>query len=170
MTYALNGLVGVLVEGENMKSNVLGRTLAGAVAVVAITGLGLAGGAGTGFAANHQPAANATVTPLAIVNLGLSTSDAVLVQHYLATYWSYTGGYDGQLGPQSWEAMQRYLKADYGYTGAIDGIVGSGTISSLQVMLETWGYSGAIDGIAGPATEAAFRNFAEGKCSQEVCN
>ena len=148
-----------------MRSNLLARSLVGATAVLALAGVGVVSSAGTSFAANHQPAVTATVTPLATVNLGLSTGQAQNVQRWLAKYWGYTGGIDGQLGTNSWKAFQRNLQTYWGYTGAIDGVVGSGTVSALQRLLQNWGYTGAIDGIAGSGTQAAFKNFANGICA-----
>jgi lysozyme family protein len=101
------------------------------------------------------------VTPDAVVNLGLDTAQAKAVQIWLNEFWGYNDGFDGQLGPQSWMAMQRFLRADFGYTGGIDGVVGSGTVSALQRFLKKdWGYTGGIDGEAGPLTQAAFKRFA----------
>ncbi|MEU3147594.1 MULTISPECIES: peptidoglycan-binding protein [unclassified Streptomyces] len=119
--------------------------------------------AGTSFAASApetKPTAVGAeaVAPLAVVNLGLTTSEAKNVQSFLRAYYSYTGAIDGQLGTQSWKAMQRMLKK-YGYTGKIDGVVGGGTVQALQRLLRTYGYDGSIDGVVGPKTLAAFKTF-----------
>ncbi|WP_431961527.1 peptidoglycan-binding domain-containing protein [Actinacidiphila sp. bgisy160] len=149
-----------------MRSNVLTRALVGITAVVGMAAGGLAGA--TTSSAAPAPAASAavasygTVTPLAVVNLGLSTTQGRYVQCWLKYgNYGYTGALDGQLGTESWKAFQRYLKAAYGYTGAIDGIVGSGTVTALQRLLKAhYGYTGAIDGVAGSGTQAAFKTFA----------
>ncbi|MGY3203297.1 peptidoglycan-binding protein [Streptomyces sp. TE5632] len=134
------------------------------------TAVGIAAGglatAGTGFAAPTQDtkavASAEAVAPLAVVNLGLNSTQAKGVQRWLRAHWGYTDSIDGELGPNSWKAFQRMLKAHHGYTGAIDGSVGSGTVSALQRFLKNngWGYTGAIDGIAGSGTQAAFKTFA----------
>ncbi|MFB7293365.1 peptidoglycan-binding domain-containing protein [Actinacidiphila glaucinigra] len=148
-----------------MRRNVLARSLVSVTALVGIAAGSLAG-ASASFAASGsdstQPAATAVVTPLAVVNLGLNTTQAKGVQRWLKANWGYTGAIDGELGPESWKAFQRHLKAYHGYTGAIDGVVGSGTVSALQRFLKNngWGYTGAIDGQAGPGTQAAFATFA----------
>lgn len=146
-----------------MRPNALKKAIIGLVTVGAVAAVNLVG-AGTSFAAtarDYPPAAGtATLAPLAVVNLGLSTTQARYEQCYLR-FWDYTGALDGQLGPESWKAKQRYLAHFYGYTGRIDGVVGSGTVSALQRSLREWGYTGAIDGIAGPRTQAAFRAEAE---------
>jgi lysozyme family protein len=134
------------------------KALASAALVLGITA-GTVATAATSFAA---PAPAVSVSPQAVVNLGLSTQQAKNVQCWLRTFWSYTDSIDGQLGPNSWKAFQRNLKADWGYTGGIDGVVGSGTVSALQRLLKNggWGYTGAIDGQAGAGTQAAFKRFA----------
>ncbi|MBQ0984211.1 peptidoglycan-binding protein [Streptomyces sp. F63] len=143
----------------------LARTLVSLTAVAGLAAGSLAG-AGAAFAAPdssvQQVAPAEAAAPLAVVNLGLNTTQAKGVQRWLRAYWGYTDSIDGQLGPNSWKAFQRHLKAHHGYTGPIDGIVGSGTIKALQRFLKNngWGYTGAIDGIAGPGTKAAFKNFA----------
>lgn len=112
--------------------------------------------------ASQSAASSEAVVPLAVVNLGLSTTQAKYVQCWLKANWGYTGAIDGLLGTNSWKAFQRNLKAHWGYTGPIDGIVGSGTVSALQRLLKYggWGYTGPIDGIAGPGTQEAFKRFA----------
>ncbi|MFH8469115.1 peptidoglycan-binding protein [Streptomyces sp. NPDC017991] len=143
---------------------VLARTLVSVTAALGIAAGGLAT-AGAGFAASAPTVKSAAISqeaaPLAVVNLGLNTTEAGYVQCWLKDFWSYTGAIDGQLGTNSWKAMQRNLKAHWGYTGAIDGIVGSGTVSGLQRSLKAHqGYTGPIDGIAGSGTQAAFKRFA----------
>jgi len=96
------------------------------------------------------------------VNVGLSAAQASNVQCFLQQFWGYPGPIDGDLGTNSWKAMQRLLKTHWGYTGAIDGVVGGGTVAALQRLLRFWGYAGPIDGIIGDGTRAAFRNFANG--------
>ncbi|MFJ9033677.1 peptidoglycan-binding domain-containing protein [Streptomyces sp. NPDC102274] len=148
-----------------MRPNMVTRTLVSLAAVAGLAAGGLVG-AGSAFA---QPASNSPtvavstkdVAPLAVNNLGLSTTEARYVQCWLQDYHGYNGALDGLLGSDSWKAMQRSLKAYWGYTGGIDGIVGSGTIKGLQrSMKKHQGYNGGIDGIAGPATKAAFKRFA----------
>ncbi|MBB1246128.1 peptidoglycan-binding protein, partial [Streptomyces durbertensis] len=101
-------------------------------------------------------AATAQITPQAVENLGLTVRQAKGIQRHLWQLGHDPGTIDGQLGTNSWKAMQRSLRS-YGYSDAIDGIVGPNTIKALQRMLKQhWGYSGAIDGIAGSGTRAAF--------------
>jgi lysozyme family protein len=147
-----------------MRSNVLARTL---VTVTAAIGIAVGGtiGAGAGFAASPAPAAPVSaqdVSPLVVNNLGLSSQQAKNVQCFLRTSpASYTGAIDGQLGTNSWKAMQRWLARYWDYNDSIDGIVGPNTIRALQRMLAFgWGYTDSIDGIAGPNTRAAFKRFA----------
>ncbi|MGW0951435.1 peptidoglycan-binding protein [Streptomyces sp. NPDC002545] len=147
-------------------SRTLRRRIVSAAAVAAMT-LGGSIVAMSPSQAASAPAATAaansgTVAPLAVVNLGLSTTQATYVQCWLKYgNYGYTGALDGQLGTESWKAFQRYLKPTYGYTGAIDGIVGSGTVSALQRLLKAhYGYTGAIDGKAGRGTQDAFKTFA----------
>jgi peptidoglycan hydrolase-like protein with peptidoglycan-binding domain len=134
------------------------------VIITAVAGIGLGSLTSASFAASAPAVQSApssdAVEPLAVVNLGLSTTQARYVQCWLRTYWGYTGALDGQLGTNSWKAFQRNLQTYWGYTGPIDGIVGSGTVSALQRLLRNWGYTGPIDGIAGSGTQAAFKNFA----------
>ncbi|WP_346071411.1 peptidoglycan-binding domain-containing protein [Streptomyces cheonanensis] len=118
-------------------------------------------GTATATATERTAVASDSVTPLEVVNLGLTTREAMNVQCALREYNGYTGAIDGLLGPESWKAFQGLLQARYGYTGAIDGIVGPGTISALQRALQQYfEYDGAIDGIAGPQTTAAFKRAA----------
>ncbi|MET9994241.1 peptidoglycan-binding domain-containing protein [Streptomyces mutabilis] len=139
------------------------RTLVTVTTIAAIAAGSLAA-AGIGVAATPEkkPAASAEAfAPLAVVNLGLTTSEAKSLQAKFLRARGYTGAIDGQLGTSSWKAMQRLLKENWGYTGAIDGIVGTGTVKALQRYLKAWyRYTGAIDGIAGPDTKAAFRRMA----------
>ncbi|MFE0258040.1 peptidoglycan-binding protein [Streptomyces sp. NPDC059010] len=144
-----------------MRPNVWTRTLVSVSAVVGLAAGGLAT-AGTSFAAAQaKPAVSSEVSVLAVNNLGLSTTEARYVQCWLQDYWGYTGALDGQLGTNSWKAMQRNLKQHWGYNDSIDGIVGKNTIMALQRSLKAYqGYDGEIDGIAGPKTKAAFKRFA----------
>lgn len=135
--------------------------VSGAVAVGVAVGT-LAGTSATAAAAptdNTPAVAAADVTPQAVENLGLTTRQAKGVQRRLKEFGYDPGAIDGQLGPNSWKAMQRGLR-QLGYTGPIDGIVGPNTIKALQRAMKHWGYTGPIDGIAGPGTRAAFARFA----------
>ncbi|MEE1928726.1 peptidoglycan-binding domain-containing protein [Streptomyces sp. TRM 70351] len=131
------------------------------------TAVGIAAGslaaAGTSFAAAPETtpvASTKAFAPLAVVNLGLTTQEASMLQYKHLRHWGYTGALDGQLGTNSWKAMQRQLR-HWGYNGAIDGIVGTGTVKALQRFLKQWhNYNGAIDGIAGSGTIAAFKRMA----------
>ncbi len=110
-----------------------------------------------------KPAVNSqrAVTPRAVVNLGLSITQAKAVQVWLDYYGYNAGTVDGQLGPNSWKAFQRELKQYWGYSGNIDGIVGPLTVEALQRLLTNYGYpSNEIDGNPGPKTQAAFARFA----------
>lgn len=145
-----------------MRPNVVVRTLVGITAVAGLAAGSLAT-AGTSFAAPvSQPAVSVQAATLASYeNFGLTTAEAKNVQNFLAEYWGYTDGIDGQLGPNSWKAFQRCLKTYWGYTGAIDGDPGTNTIKALQRLLKAdYGYTGDIDGIAGSGTRAAFKRFA----------
>lgn len=122
-------------------------------------------GAGAGFAVSQavaDPVSPPDVSVLAVNNLGLSGQQARYVQCFLRTHpANYTGAIDGQLGTNSWKAMQRWLAEYWNYNDSIDGIVGPNTIRALQRMLAFgWGYTDPIDGIAGPDTRAAFKRFA----------
>ncbi|NJQ15181.1 peptidoglycan-binding domain-containing protein [Streptomyces bohaiensis] len=146
-----------------MRTYRITRTLACLTIATAIT----VGGSATAGAATAQPAertvtASDTVVPFTVNNLGLSATEARKLQRWLRG-WGYTGSLDGQLGTNSWKAMQRWLKSEWGYTDAIDGIVGPNTIKALQRRLRDGGsgYRGPIDGIAGPDTRAAFNRFVE---------
>ncbi|PJE96540.1 hypothetical protein CUT44_18845 [Streptomyces carminius] len=139
------------------------RTFVSAVAVAGIAATTLTT-AGTSFAASAPDTRPAAVTaeaaaPLAVVNLGLTITQAKNLQAYLRDFYGYTGAIDGQLGTNSWKAMQRSLR-NFGYTGAIDGVVGGGTVKALQRLLRSYGYDGPLDGIIGPETKAAFRGYA----------
>ncbi|MGW7276846.1 peptidoglycan-binding domain-containing protein [Streptomyces sp. NPDC054844] len=139
------------------------RTLVTVTTVAGIAAGSLAAaGASVAATPEKQPVASAeTFAPLAVVNLGLTTSEAKSLQGKFLRAWGYTGAIDGQLGTSSWKAMQRLLKENWGYTGSIDGIVGTGTVKALQRYLKAWyRYTGPIDGIAGPETKAAFRRMA----------
>lgn len=133
------------------------------------TAVGLATGslatAGTALAAPAQQtraeAVSLTQAPLAVNNLGLSTTQARWVQCWIKDYYGYKGDLDGKLGTKSWMALQRWLKKHWQYKDDIDGIVGPNTIRALQRDLKKYhGYRGKIDGIAGAKTKAAFKDFA----------
>ncbi len=149
-----------------MRPNVVTRTLVSATAIAGITAGSLAGASASLAApapATKSAASSQAVAPFAVNNLGLNTSEAQKVQRLLKRdpVCGYTGAIDGQLGTESWKAIQRCLKGKgWGYTGPIDGIVGSGTVKALQRMLKDYGYTGAIDGIVGAGTKAAFKKFA----------
>ncbi|MER5556435.1 peptidoglycan-binding protein [Streptomyces sp. NPDC002793] len=143
-----------------MRHNTLAKALATAVAVAALTTVGVSGAA---YAAPAPPVA-APQAVTAVVNLGLTTTQAKHVQCFLDYGWGYNGAIDGLLGTNSWKAMQRYLAAQSysDYNGDIDGIVGPQTVKALQRALAVaWGYTGPIDGLAGAGTKAAFVRFAE---------
>ncbi|MFG2790629.1 peptidoglycan-binding protein [Streptomyces sp. NPDC048419] len=144
-----------------MRSNALARTLVSAAAVIGLAAGGLAT-AGTSFAAPAQTAQTGSVSILATHNFGLSSQQAKNVQCFMrGAPASYTGSIDGQLGTNSWKAMQRHLKAYWNYTDSIDGDPGPNTIKALQRMLAFgWNYTDKIDGDAGPNTQAAFKRFA----------
>ncbi|PCG86892.1 hypothetical protein CIB93_06715 [Streptomyces sp. WZ.A104] len=146
-----------------MRQKTLARTLVSLTAAVGIAAGSLAG-AGTAFAAPVQKApsaASADVGALAVVNLGLSKTQAQNVQRALKARWGYGDSIDGQLGPNSWKAMQRFLKKKHGYTSGIDGIVGEGTVKALQRFLKKYyQYNDGIDGVAGPKTQEAFKRMA----------
>ncbi|MFH8659426.1 peptidoglycan-binding domain-containing protein [Streptomyces afghaniensis] len=133
--------------------------------VCATTAIGIAVGgvatAGPGVAAETRPAAGAEVSPLAVVNLGLTAGEAKKVQRVLKEHWQYKGKIDGQLGTESWKALQRFLKKNYAYKDKIDGKVGPNTVKALQRWLKAkWGYKGKIDGDPGAGTRAAFKRMA----------
>jgi peptidoglycan hydrolase-like protein with peptidoglycan-binding domain len=137
------------------------RNLASAVAAVGIAV------AGVGVVVTTQAAADPIVgapgySVLATVNFGLSTQQAKNVQCFLRTSpASYTGAIDGQLGTNSWKAMQRWLREYWDYNDSIDGDPGPNTVRALQRMLAFgWDYNDSIDGDPGPNTRAAFKRFA----------
>ncbi|MGW7291878.1 peptidoglycan-binding domain-containing protein [Streptomyces xiamenensis] len=136
----------------------LTKTLVTFTALAAISGGSLITASTALAAPADKPAATSdAVAPLAVNNLGLTANQAMKLQANLAKNGYYTGAIDGQLGPQSWKAIQAVLKERWGYNDAIDGIVGPNTIQALQRYLKAhFNYTGAIDGIAGPETRAAF--------------
>ncbi|MCX5050147.1 MULTISPECIES: peptidoglycan-binding domain-containing protein [unclassified Streptomyces] len=144
-----------------MRSNALARTLVSAAAVIGLAAGGLAT-AGTSFAASAPGAGAQSASILATQNFGLSSQQAKNVQCFMrGAPASYTGGIDGQLGTNSWKAMQRHLKAYWNYTDSIDGDPGPNTVKALQRMLAFgWGYTDRIDGDPGTNTRAAFKRFA----------
>ncbi|MGP4014100.1 peptidoglycan-binding domain-containing protein [Streptomyces sp. 4N124] len=139
------------------------------VSITAVAGIlaGSLAGASASFAATEtdsKPAASAkAVSPLAVNNLGLSTTQARYVQCWLMESGAgYPGPLDGLLGTESWKAFQRYLMQDWQYPGPIDGDPGPNTKMALQRMLMEWyDYPGPIDGKWGPNSEAAFKRFAD---------
>jgi lysozyme family protein len=117
-----------------MRKNMLRRVLVTATAATALVTGSLAG-ATTSFATPAQTgaASSTEVSPLAVVNLGLSTTQARYLQCYLKNGgWGYTGALDGELGTNSWKAMQRRLADGFGYNDSIDGIVGTNTVMALH--------------------------------------
>jgi peptidoglycan hydrolase-like protein with peptidoglycan-binding domain len=146
-----------------MKQGMVKRVLVTTAAATALIAGGFTGTTAVAATpARAGSAADADFSVQAVVNLGLSSTQAKYVQCYLKNAgWGYTGAIDGQLGPNSWKAMQRRLAAGYGYDGAIDGSVGPKTVSALQRRLaDGYGYTGPIDGIAGSGTQAAFKRYA----------
>ncbi|XMA35561.1 peptidoglycan-binding protein [Streptomyces albogriseolus] len=146
-------------ERTHMRHRSLAKPFATAVAVAVLTAVGATG------AAHAAPAPSVSAPPAAtaVVNLGLTTTQAKHVQCFLEYGWQYRGAIDGALGTNSWKAMQRYLAAQSysDYNGAIDGVVGPQTVMALQRALKrAWGYTGPIDGVAGAGTQAAFARFA----------
>lgn len=80
------------------------------------------------------------------------------VQQLLAQRGYYKGAIDGQLGVQSWTAIQT-LFADFGFMDAnyIDGIPGARTYTGMQMYAQkNDNYRGKVDGIVGPLTWAGF--------------
>ncbi|MFF5159930.1 peptidoglycan-binding protein [Streptomyces sp. NPDC000348] len=130
------------------------------------TAVGIAAGslaaAGTSIAAPAQDTrtvAAAEVAPLAVNNLGLSTTRAKYWQCWLRDTGYNPGAIDGQLGTDSWKAAQRKFN-DLGYNaGTVDGVVGTNTIKALQRYLNLFDYGLAVDGVAGSQTKAAFSDF-----------
>lgn len=142
----------------------LTRTFVSATAVAGIL-VGSLAGASSSFAttgvATKPAVSTKEVSPLAVDNHGLNTTEARWVQCWLMDYWSYPGPLDGQLGTNSWKAMQRFLATYHGYTGNIDGDPGPNTNRALQRYLKSqWDYTDSIDGIFGPNSVAAFKRFA----------
>ncbi|MFC7884722.1 peptidoglycan-binding protein [Streptomyces sp. NPDC057376] len=85
------------------------RALATVATVVAIAAGSLAV-AGTSVAATSEkkPVASAeTSAPLAVVNLGLTTSEAKSLQGKFLRAWGYTGAMDGIAGPETRAAFRR---------------------------------------------------------------
>ena len=163
--------------GFRHAATVVAGTLALSLGALAAPGLAQAQSATPTGAATHAaaglttalrtttavPATNVSslATPHATVNLGLDTAQAEGIQLWLTAFWGYRAEIDGQLGPQSWMAMQRFLKAKYGYSSSIDGVAGPLTVKALQRFLkQNYGYTSSIDGIAGPKTRAAFARWA----------
>ncbi|MGW0219879.1 hypothetical protein [Streptomyces tendae] len=73
-----------------------------------------------------KPAVSAgAVTPLAVVNLGLTVEEAKKVQRLLRDHWGYyTDKIGGKVGPSTVMALQRWLQATWGYNGEVDGDLG----------------------------------------------
>lgn len=134
------------------------------VSVSAVAGILVGGLAGTSVAVSAtevaaKPAAGVQIA--AVDNHGLTTTEARYVQCELKANWGYSGALDGQLGTNSWKALQRALAKHWEYTGAIDGIPGPNTNKALQrLLMAGYGYPGPIDGIWGPNSIAAFKRLA----------
>ncbi|MFJ2264022.1 peptidoglycan-binding protein [Streptomyces sp. NPDC087844] len=119
----------------------MARTLVSVTAALGFAAGGLAT-AGVGFAASGPSVKSAAISqeaaPLAVVNLGLNTTEVGYVQCCLKDFRVYTGAIkeqdrqDGQLGTNSWKAMQHNLTAHQGCAGPIAGIAGSGTRAAFQ--------------------------------------
>ncbi|AXL89249.1 hypothetical protein C4J65_13725 [Streptomyces sp. CB09001] len=142
----------------------LTKVLVSVTTAAAIAGGGLAA-AGTAGAvpAPTQRSASPEVAPLAVVNLGLTTTQAKKWQCWLRDLGYKPGTIDGQLGTTSWKAAQTFFTPQRFYSGPIDGIVGSGTVAALQRYLNSrgYGYNLSVDGIAGARTQAAFADYAD---------
>lgn len=92
-----------------MRPNLLTRTLVTTTVTIGLA-VGSLAGASAGWAApaqDSQQTVTSEIAPLAVANLGLSTTQAKYVQLYLKN-------------------------SRYGYTGAIDGIAGSGTKAAFK--------------------------------------
>lgn len=128
---------------------------------VAAGGLAHAGAAVAAPAPTQQRTAGTEVTPLAVVNLGLSTAQAKDWQCQLRVLGYNTGTPDGRLGTSSWKAAQRYFN-DLGFkAGTPDGVVGANTVMALQRFLNmNLKENLAVDGAPGARTKAAFAKYA----------
>ncbi|MED7951357.1 peptidoglycan-binding protein [Kitasatospora sp. NPDC058201] len=113
----------------NLKHKIAKGAVAVTVAAAATFGL-----AATASATPNAPAVQASGSQrvLAVNNLGLNTTQAQNVQHWLRGYWGYGGALDGLAGTETVKALQRLPKDSWGYTGAIDGIAGSGTQTAFR--------------------------------------
>ncbi|MET7406782.1 peptidoglycan-binding domain-containing protein [Streptomyces parvulus] len=143
---------------------VLTKAVVGAVtaAGIALGGLAAAGPAAAAPTPVQQ-SAQSEVGALAVVNLGLSKTQAMRWQCWLRDLGYKPGTIDGRLGSNSWEAAQTLFTHLRFYSGRIDGIVGPGTVAGLQRFLNSrgYGYNLAVDGVAGQRTQAAFADYAD---------
>ncbi|KOV53519.1 hypothetical protein ADL00_34250 [Streptomyces sp. AS58] len=141
----------------------LTKAFVSVTAAVGITAGALAT-AGTAMAApapaQQQVITAEAVAPLAVVNLGLSTTRAQRWQCLLEEIGYDPGTIDGRLGTKSWKAAQEWFN-DLGLgAGTEDGVVGPKTITALQKFLNRYASAGLeVDGIAGPRTQDAFWDF-----------
>lgn len=143
----------------------LTKALVSATTAVGIVAGGLAA-AGTAMAApapaQQQTTSAEAVAPLAVVNLGLTTTQAKKWQCYLRDWHFNPGTIDGRLGTDSWKAAQRFFNR-WGHNGdvtlVVDGDVGPATIRALQRFLDGRVDDLDIDGVAGPKTKDAFAEF-----------
>ncbi len=149
---------------QGMRPRPWSRTLVSVTVLIGAAATGLAS-ASPGFAVTEptaRPAVSADEAGAsAVVNLGLTTTQAKGIQRMLKGTSGYAGTVDGYLGTLSWKALQKHMSPWY-YDDLIDGIVGPKTIAGLQEILRDKGYyHGAIDGIAGSQTKAAFAEWAD---------
>lgn len=87
-----------------------------------------------------------------------ASADPKELQRLLTDRGYYSGAIDGELGRQSWTAVQT-LCADFGFMDAsyIDGVPGKKTYAGMQLYAQKNGnYPGRVDGIVGPLTWAGF--------------
>jgi peptidoglycan hydrolase-like protein with peptidoglycan-binding domain len=132
-------------------------------ATVAALAVGSLAGASPGVAATHatagSPAASVrTISPFAVNNLGLSTTQAKHWQCWLNGWGFSPGTIDGLLGTRSWMAAQKFLNWTRSYVNRpliVDGVLGPETIKALQ----NWLGGIDVDGVVGPQTRAAFADF-----------
>lgn len=154
-----------------MGTRILRKTLVPTAVAVALA-VGTLAGAVPGYAV-PQPATTARVTQpamaegdvgvQAVVNLGLTIRRAKGVQTWLKRFHGfYNGPIDGELGSNSWRAIQQVLAIYYDYEGDIDGIPGTQTKKALQRFLNHGGYNaGKVDGIWGRQSTNAWSDFAD---------
>jgi peptidoglycan hydrolase-like protein with peptidoglycan-binding domain len=88
-----------------------------------------------------------------------STDTQQKLQQYVANGGLYSGPVDGELGVESWKAIQTWLQMYGLYGGPIDGEPGINTFKGLQQVAQKGGYAGPIDGMPGPNTEAGLNKW-----------